>query len=744
MAESIFQRTFAGGELAPSLAARADLTKYVTGLRRCRNFVVLRHGGVANRAGLRYVETAKDGGDTSTFLMRYVSEVAGESLLIEVGVFYLRFYKNGALVRIVAPDAWSAGPAYSIGAIVESGGTLYYSIKAHTNQAPPNATYWYAMPDDILELPTPFGADGFQWVQNGRVITLTSLTHPPHELIYVGLTSWVIRQVVTTPGVEPPTAIVITPGPAGSESFSYIVTSAAPDTYEESTGSVITQVNTVTEGTPASPHVLTWTPPAGPVPPEYYVYKDPYGNGTFGFIGTAVGAPSFRDTGFIPDFAVTPPMPRVLFATTDNYPLTAAYYQQRRLFAHTKAEPEAVWGSRTGFASNFTISSPLQDDDAITFKISGNEHNPVRHLIGLKTLIVLTDAGGWVVGVSMTPLTPANLPADQEIFVGANGTRPVLVGNAILYVQTRGAVLHDLQFDMQVEGLGGKDLSLFAAHLFDGFTLDQMDYAQTPHSIVWACRSDGTLLGLTYVREQDVWGWHRHDTGASGRFEDVCVVPEADQDAVYVLVRRTIGGDFVRSIERLESREIQNWNADSFFVDAGLTYSGAPVTSIAGLAHLEGEVVAVVADGVVIFNGDPDALPATVAAFTVTGGTIAHVFNPPASVIHAGLPIRHAEIELLDLDVQGVEIRDNKKRVAAISVLLDASVRTWQAGPDAAHLVPVKLKTFELGQERLPFTGIEEIILEADYGDAGRVFIRHVDPLPLTILGCLPSVQLGG
>jgi hypothetical protein len=740
MAESVFTRSFAGGELAPALAARADLVKYVTGLRRCRNFLVLRHGGVANRPGTRYVNESRDN-STATFLLRYVSEIAGESVLLEAGVFYLRVYKNGALVRLEDVDAWDAGTNYAIGAIVESGGTNYYAVAPGINHAPPNAAFWYAMPDDILEIPTPFGTAGFQWVQNGRTITMTSLVVQPHELIYQALTSWIIRPVVTTPGVEPPTAIIITPGPAGTESFSYIVTSAAPDTYEESTGSVITQVNTITEGTPASPHILNWTPPAGPVPPEYYVYKDPYQNGTFGFIGTAVGAPSFRDTGFIPDFAVTPPLPRVLFATTDNYPLTAAYYQQRRIFAHTVLEPDAVWGSRIGFHSNFTISSPLQDDDAITFKISGNEYNPVRHLLGLKALIVMTDAGEWTVGQPKVPLTPANLPADQETYIGCNGTRPVVIGNAILYVQARGSIVRDLQFEQQVEGLAGRDLSLFAAHLFDGFTIDRMDYQQTPHPIVWACRSDGTLLGLTYIREQDVWGWHRHDSGAAARFEDVVVVPEADQDAVYLLVRRTIGGVFKRYIERLESREIQTFNVDSFFVDAGLTYNGAPVTTITGLDHLEGQVIAVVADGAVIFNGDPTSPLA--AAFTVTAGTIAGPI-PAASVIHAGLAIRFAEIDLLDLDVQGVDVRDKKKRVGAVSVILDASVRTFQAGPDATRLTAVKLKGFEAGLARVPFTGIEEITLSSAYGDYGRVFLRHTDPLPLTILGVLPSVELGG
>lgn len=740
MSSSLFQRAFAGGELAPSLAARADLAKYITGLRSCRNFMVLRHGGVANRPGTRYIGPTKTG-SISTFLLRYVSAVANESLLLEAGPFYLRVYKNGALVRVTDAVAWDIGVRYEIGAIVSSEGGNFYCKRGHTAHAPSDATYWYPMPGDVFEMPTPFGSSGFNWVQSANILTLTSLYAPPYELEYFSLTQWAIRQVRTVPTIQPPTAVAIAPGVTGVRGVRYIVTSGAADTFEESTGSAQAQALTVGEPTPDKPHVITWTAPAGQTVAEYYVYKDPFDNGTFGFIGTATDGTTFHDAGMLPDFAVTPPTPVPLFNATGDYPARAAYYQQRRFFAHTLNQPDAVWGSRVGFHSNFMISSPLQDDDALTFRIAGNQANPVRHLIGLKTLDVLTDGGAWTVGQSKTPLTPGNLPADQETYVGIGDAPPVVIGNAILYVEARGSIVRDLQFDLQVEGLAGRDLTLFASHLFDGFTIARLDYQATPHSIVWACRSDGTLLGLTYLREQDVWGWHRHDSGAHARFEDVCVVPEGTQDAVYLLVRRTIAGGFVRYIERLESRDIHAFNADSFFVDAGLTYSGPPVTAVHGLEHLNGQVVAVVADGRVVFDGDPSATRAS--AFTVHAGTIIGPL-PSASIIHVGLPIRFAELELLDLDVQGSSIRDLKKRVGSVGFLLEASVRTFQAGPTFDRLRQVILKPHEAGLAGVPYTGLEQVTCSADYDESGRVCLRHTDPLPLTVLGVLPRVELGG
>lgn len=747
---SVFQRAFVGGELAPALHARADLGKYITGLRRCRNFVVQRHGGVTNRPGLRYIGATKTT-SINVMLLRYVSEVPGQSLLLELGNGYIRFYLNGAALQVdpLTIDPWSNAIAYLVGDLAINGGTVFYSLKAQTGAATTDVTAWYPFVGNTYELPSPFGADLPHWVQSGRTITLTHKLHPPLDLVFVSLTRWILQPVSTANPVPIPVGLVLTPGAAGTQSYGYVVTAAAADTYEESEASA--QVINAACATPTAvaPNVITWT--AVPGAPEYYVYCDPFANGTYGFIGTATGAAVFHDTGLTPDFLTTPPTSPVLFAAAGDYPDVAAYFEQRRLFGFTVNVPDAIFGSRTGLPNNFGISAPIQADDAITFRIAGNNHNPVRHLLSLKSLIVLTDAGEWTVngGQVGVPLAPNAIDPQQQTYVGVGAARPAIIGNAILYVQARGTYLHDLQFDQQVEGLGGRDLSIYATHLFDGFTVTDLAYAQTPNSIVWAVRSDGTLLGLTYIREQDIWGWHRHDTGANGRVEHVVVVPELTEDVVYVIVRRTIGGVFVRYIERLASRQITTFNTDAFFVDAGLTYSGAPATHISGLDHLEGQLVAVLGDGAVVFDGYPvttDGITFTSPPqFVVTGGAI--TLPTACSVVHAGLPIP-AELETLDLDIQAQSLlpaaamRDKKKLVGSVTLLLERSSRSFWSGPDVAHLVRYALKPAELAVAE--YTGPAELALLAGFNDNGRTFIRQTDPLPITVLGLLPDLALGG
>lgn len=734
MSELVIQRAFGSGELAPAVAARADLATYTTGLRVLRNMLVQRAGGVCNRPGLRFIAACKTA-SPAVQLLRYVSEQIGESVLIEAGVHYLRFFQDGAPLRVSGVPAWDVATAYVAGDLVTDGGVTYYATGPSLGAAPPGAT-WYALADDLYEIPSPFGTHGlFNWVQSGRVITMTHPEEPPHELHYQGPTRWVIRPVVTEPAIPAPTGVAVTAGAVGTRTFGYVVTAAAAETYEESHPSAVATVASAAEPTKDAPHDVTWTAVPGAV--EYYVYGDPFENGVHGYLGTTTET-TFHDAGFVPDFSVTPPIPRPLFTTPRDYPAHAAYYQQRRWFAYTTNEPDGIWASRIGFPSNFTISSPLQDDDALTLRLAGNTFHPVRHLVALKSLIVMTDGGEWMLGDGSQPLTPTYLPADQFVYVGSHDKRPVVVGNTILYIQVRGSVLREIRFAQQVDGLAGRDLTRWATHLVDGQRLARIDYAQVPHSIVWAARGNDTLLGLTYLPEDDLWGWSRHDS-AGAAFDDVCVVPEDTEDGVYVIVARPIGGATVRYIERFASRliDVDHVEEQAFFVDSGLSYHGAPTTTVSGLDHLEDEVVAVVADGAVVFAGDP--AHADAESYRVTGGTI--TLPTAASDIHIGLRYV-AELETLDLDAGGAAVRGQVKRVQGLSVLLEASARTFLAGPDPAHLLPFHVKPFE--STDVVFTGQVEMHLTGAFTKDGRVRLRQPDPLPLTVLGVLPYVDLGG
>jgi hypothetical protein len=145
------------------------------------------------------------------------------------------------------------------------------------------------------------------------------------------------------------------------------------------------------------------------------------------------------------------------------------------------------------------------------------------------------------------------------------------VDDSVIYVQARGSIVRDFKYQMEGEGYSGKDLTVYATHLFSKKQIISMAYQQNPHSVVWILRSDGVLLGLSYLREHQIWGWHQHET--DGKVIDVCVIPEGRVDVLYLVIERKVQGFPKYYIERMVEREDQD-PLGMFFIDSGLSYDG--------------------------------------------------------------------------------------------------------------------------------------------------------------------------
>jgi len=337
------------------------------------------------------------------------------------------------------------------------------------------------------------------------------------------------------------------------------------------------RIDSAAAPTTSNPHVITADNPGAGFGLWFYRYKD----GVFEFIGEANGNASaatisFSDTNIAAQSSLTPPIERDLFNEAGAYPSTVTYVKQRLALANTDLATERVWLSQTGKYSNFSNSSPIQSDDSIEFQLAGRQVNGVRHIIEVGgKLVILTDSSEWVIqGVNKTISATDALNPEQQGYDGAAAIAPVIIGNTALYVQARGSFIRDLRYDYESDGYQGRDLTIFCPNLFDGHEIVAMDYQKIPHSVNWCVRDDGMMLGLTYVRDHDVWGWHRHATDGNDTYKDVCTVPEGREDAVYVIVRRYVDGAWTRYIERFASRQFTDIAVDAYFVDCGLTYDG--------------------------------------------------------------------------------------------------------------------------------------------------------------------------
>lgn len=602
----IMQRSFAGGEIAPALYGRADQTKYQTGLKTCRNFVVLKHGGAGNRGGMPFVCRVKNG-SLPTYLIKFVFNNE-QSYIIEIGNLYMRFIRNGAQIVVSGVAAYNGATAYVIGDLVLQGGINYYCVAATTGNAPPNATYWYALTGSIYEIPTPYlTADlkNLQYVQSGDVVTITHENYATRDLTRTGHTAWKLTQRTFAPNIAPPVGLTNT-GAAGTGGDAWVVTALLPDTYEESVASAATETSAV--ATTAAPLTVNWTAHAGAV--EYNVYKRK--NGVFGYVGTA-GSNVFVDNGIAQDMSRTPPITRNPFSGTGLFPTAVNYYQQRLMFANQLQDTQKIFASRSGAFSNFTISSPLQADDAITFRIAGRQVNAVRHMIDIGALIVLTQSGEWLIESEGGNALLANQPAlpRQIGHNGASRVIPALVNDTAIFTQARGSVVRDLRYTVNATGgsssYKGRDLTVFSTHLFLHNLIERMDYSQNRNSIVWCVRDDGVMLGLTYLTDHEIWGWHTHDT--DGFFRDVCVIPEGERDVPYFVVERTAGGVTDRYIERQADRDFMDLSVDAAFMDSYLTYdgrnAGATTVTLSGSGWTsDDEITVTAASGAPFVAGD--------------------------------------------------------------------------------------------------------------------------------------------
>ena len=213
--------------------------------------------------------------------------------------------------------------------------------------------------------------------------------------------------------------------------------------------------------------------------------------------------------------------------------------------------------------------------------------------------------------------------------------------------------------------------------------------------------------------------------------ESVAVIPgDLDEDQVWIIVQRKINGATKRFVEYLKPSDFGDDTNNAFFVDSGLTYSGAAATSISGLSHLEGEVVTILADG------------AAHADKTVASGAI--TLDRSAKKVHVGLGYNST---LKTMRIEGGSLDGTSqgkiKRIHDVTVRLYRSVGL-KVGPSSSvnDLIPFRSSADEMGQPLPLYTGDKTIEFGNGYDTDGFVTIRQEQPLPLTIIGIYARLEV--
>jgi len=758
----VIQRNFTGGELAPAMRSRTDLAKYTNGVRFAENMFIRAQGGLYSRPGTKFIGEIYDSSAKARLIPFSFNTEQTYVLVFEN--LKMRVIKDGGFVLETAgtiTGATAANPVEitdvahghstgddvyiaSVGGMTELNGKTYritstgantYTLDgvdgsaytAYTSGGTAARVFTLTTTYVTADLPR------LSYVQTADVMTICHPGYVPRELSRTGHSSWTLTDVDFSPTVTTPTGLALSTagggGGANNKTYRYKV-AAVVDGVESLPCAEVS--HNISSHTTTYGSRLDWN---SVTDVEYYrIYKDPNGNsGSFGWIGDSKD-PNFIDFNTAPVVSDAPLEDNQPFTGADNQPATVGFYQQRKMFANTNENPQTLWATQTAIYDSLRKSRPSRDDDSLEFTIAARQINEIRHIIPVNGLVLGTAGGIWRVTEGQDEvLTPDTVGVKIQSYRGMSYVAPIIVGDSIIFVQEKGSRVRDTGYEFTDDKFKGNDISLMSEHLFEGYTIDDMTYAEEPYSIVWMIRSDGTLLSLTYQKEHEVWGWTHHVT--DGVFESVTSITEDGRDAVYVIVKRTIDGSTVRYVERLEAR---NWATavDAFCVDCGLTYDGVAADNISGLDHLEGKTVAVLADGVVIDN------------LVVSGGAI--TLPREYSVVHVGLPFTTV-VELLDID-QGAPVNPDKIRSQSVSkvVIETENSRGGWVGPrledgSTGEMREIKPRTLSDGYDAIELRSTkEEIYIEPTWSRGGGIRIEQRSPLPLTILSVTPQVDIGG
>jgi len=756
------QNTFVGGEWSPGLYSRADLTRYGSASRLMKNFLCHPQGGVSNRPGFQFIAEVKD---SSKFTRLYPFQFSVEqAYILEFGAAYMRVLKDGGQVLQTAVNISSVvlsdpvrvtATAHGLTTghevfIEDIVGTIQLNsrsfkvsvidvntIDLYRDVGPTNAVdgadmtayvsggtlakvYEIAMPYAEADLPL------LKFTQSADVLYITHPTYAPRSLTRTGHTAWTLSTITYAPSIGAPTAVTGT-----GTTYNYKVTAISTD-GEMSQASA--------SGACADGNTLSWTAPAVGSVAYYYVYKEVNASGFYGWVGQAQTTSfSIPSGGITPDTSITFAKNETPFTGANNYPGVATFYEQRLIYGRTNDNPQTLFGSVIGFFDNMSRSAPIKDDDAFQFTINAMQVNEIRALVPMNELIVFTSGAEWKVssGSENKALGPLSVSIKQASKRGASNVPPIVVGNTILFVEGSGSVVRDFQYSLEIDSYKGDDLTLLASHLLAAYTIEEWAYQQFPDSILWCVRNDGKLLGLTYFKEQEIWGWHQHET--QGFFESIASIrTRGGSDETYAVVERYIEGDgkHRRYIERLGERLSFDANfdykvEDSFFVDSGLSYYGTVASTFYGLNHLEGMDVVALADGGVVKN------------LTVTNGAI--TLPVAAETVHVGLPYT-SSLETMDFEypVEGGDtVQDRPRRVVSVLARLQ-NTRHLFIGPDASNLVEVPFREGEdYGDPTELFNGDKDIELTPSGEDHSRIYVEVYDPLPLTISTLIARIEHG-
>lgn len=630
------QTAFNAGEWHAALDGRVDQERYGSACRRLRNFWPLVEGPAERRGGTRHVAMAKTTAHRRALLpFRFSTE---QAYTLELGENWMRFYTQsgqlldpgtGLPLELVTP--WTAAQARQL-QVRQSADVLFI---AHPDVAPQKLSRTGASAFTLAPYApdwAPFRAENVIEAQKiqasavtgaGITLTATGFTFSDNDVDRLVR----LREIPESEQPQWAAGVDIHNLDTGTGSAVNDRVHWEGNVYRlsnlngKTASGTRPPIHTNTDGVTELDGKWSW---------EYIHSGAGYARITAVAVGGATATADVVHR--LPDSCVSASSFRWAWGAWDQlsgYPRALEFFEERLWWGGTRSDPDFLWATRPGGAFD-SFRPDRTEEGALGFRLLSGEAVTIETLAATRILTVATSAGIFPAAGRDPTLAVSidnELGRDRQVSYGARaGVQAVAVDNVALFVQRSGRSLREVLFSDVEQTFQAPDLTILAAHLVRG-AIRRVAYAQEPYRLVLAACEDGKLAAALYDRAQEALAFCGVELGGEGvHIEDVCTIPhpDGDSDQIWLAVERTYMGTVSRSVEFIEKGAFfEPALEDSFYVDGGLSYSGAPATVISGIPH-EGQMVSILADG------------ARVADRVVSGGQV--TLDEPASKVHVGLP----------------------------------------------------------------------------------------------------------
>lgn len=491
---NLTQPAFSSGIISSELFSRIDFDKIQTGLKQCENFVVRPAGGAIFRVGTKFINYTKNR-ESDVALIPFIFN-RKDGLCLAFGEQYIEVYDNGVKIHEIAGVPYKASDVYQI-----------------------------------------------KYAQNKNEMYLVHPNYPPAVLKRNSNTDFSYNLLKFNPTV-PTTTITIAAGdyvPNKDDSmytklswkgWRYAVSVVDKDDNE----SLPTYSGTIENDIDLThqPIKITVAKVADESNVDHYnIYRIKGGEYYLVYSAEKTGeAISIQDVGWNPN---TDKSVKKMFDEfkDGNYPSAVAMWNQRLILGNTKSKPNTFWGSRVKQYEDFTNTIVNAADEGFELTFNSGTLDAITDFVPLDDLIVFTEGKIWrVQGTSVQ-----NMSAFIESYSGASGLKPFVSKKSVLYVDSSLNTISNFVYSYELNGYTGQNLDILARDLMDGYFIRDISFRDTPYGVLYAVRNDGTLLGLTYMREENIYAWHKHTT-QGGKFRSICSIDKDGADHVYCIVER--------------------------------------------------------------------------------------------------------------------------------------------------------------------------------------------------------------